>query len=72
MNGHPANARDSVVRNLEPRALKTLLVDFKPLPGSKLGELGASFDIVLGRTVNELEVGPLRGVAPSTRRRQGG
>ena len=72
VNGHPANARDSVVRNLEPRALKTLLVDFKPLPGSKLGELGASFDIVLGRTVNELEVGPLRGVAPSTRRRQGG
>ena len=72
VNGHPANARDSVVRNLEPRALKTLLVDFTPLPGSKLGELGASFDIVLGRTVNELEVGPLRGVAPSTRRRQGG
>jgi protocatechuate 3,4-dioxygenase, beta subunit len=72
VNGHPANARDSVVRNLEPRALKTLLVDFKPLPGSKLGELGASFDIVLGSTVNELEVGPLRGVAPSTRRRQGG
>ena len=72
VNGHPANARDSVVRNLEPRALKTLLVDFKPLPGSKLGELGASFDIVLGRTVNELEVGPLRGVAPSTRGRQGG
>ena len=58
--------------DLDPRALKTLLVDFNPLPGSKLGELRANFDIVLGSTVNELEVGPLRGVAPSTRRRSGG
>jgi protocatechuate 3,4-dioxygenase beta subunit len=72
VNGHPANARDSVVRNLEPRALKTLLVDFKALPGTKLGELSASFDIVLGVTPNELEIGPLRGVAPSNRRRSSG
>jgi protocatechuate 3,4-dioxygenase beta subunit len=73
VNGHPANARDSVVRNLDPRALKTLLVDFQPLAGSKLGELTASFDIVLGKTANELEGGPLRGVAPSARQsRQGG
>jgi protocatechuate 3,4-dioxygenase, beta subunit len=72
VNGHPANARDSLVRNLDPRALKTLLVDFKPLPGSKLSELTANFDIVLGTTANELEVGPLRGVAPSSRRRPGG
>jgi protocatechuate 3,4-dioxygenase beta subunit len=71
VNGHPANARDSLVRNLDPRALKTLLVDFKPLPGSKLSELTANFDIVLGTTANELEVGPLRGVAPSSRRRPG-
>jgi protocatechuate 3,4-dioxygenase beta subunit len=71
VNGHPANARDSLVRNLDPRALKTLLVDFKPLPGSKLSELTANFDIVLGATANELEVGPLRGVAPSSRRRPG-
>src|SRR5688572_18502772 len=72
VNGHPANARDSVVRNLEPRALKTLLVDFKPLPGTKLGELSANFDVVLGVTPNELEIGPLRGVAPSMRRARGG
>ena len=72
VNGHPANARDTVVRSLEPRALKTLMVDFSPLPGTKLGELSANFDIVLGATPNELEIGPLRGVAPSTRRRPGG
>jgi protocatechuate 3,4-dioxygenase beta subunit len=72
VNGHPANARDSVVRNLEPRALKTLLVDFTAVPGTKFGELSASFDIVLGVTPNELELGPLRGVAPSNRRRSSG
>ncbi len=72
VNGHPANARDVIIRNLDPRALKTLLVDFTPLPGSKLGELTANFDIVLGATANELEIGPLRGVAPSSRRPTGG
>ena len=72
VNGHPANARDGVMKNLDTRALKTLLVDFKPITGSKLGELGANFDIVLGATVNELETGPLRGVAPSARQRRSG
>ena len=72
VNGHPANARDGVVRGLDARALKTLLVDFQPLPGSKLGELSANFDIVLGATANELEPGPLRGVPPSNRSRRRG
>jgi protocatechuate 3,4-dioxygenase, beta subunit len=71
VNGHPANARDVVIKTLDARALKTLLVDFKPVAGSQLGELSASFDIVLGATVNELETGPLRGVAPSARQRPG-
>ena len=72
INGHPANARDTITRNLDPRALKTLLVDFTPLQGSKLGELSANFDIVLGVTPNELEMGPLRGVAPANRPRPSG
>jgi protocatechuate 3,4-dioxygenase beta subunit len=72
VNGHPANARDTVVRSLQPQALKTLLVDFTPVPGSKLGELSANFDVVLGVTPSELEMGPLRGVAPSNQRRSGG
>jgi protocatechuate 3,4-dioxygenase, beta subunit len=72
VNGHPANARDSVIRSLDPDKLKTLLVDFTPLPGSKLGELSANFDVVLGASANELEMGPLRGVAPSARQRKSG
>jgi protocatechuate 3,4-dioxygenase beta subunit len=72
VNGHPANARDGLTQRLDPAALKTLLADFKPLPGSKLGELSATFDVVLGRTVNELEPGPPRGTAPSILRKRNG
>ena len=55
IKGHPANVGDTVVRNLDPKALQTILVDFKALPGSKLGELSANVDIVLGKTFNELQ-----------------
>jgi protocatechuate 3,4-dioxygenase beta subunit len=61
VKGLEENARDGVVKRLEPKALETLLVDFKPIPGSKLGELAANFDLVLGRTVAELEDGTLGG-----------
>jgi protocatechuate 3,4-dioxygenase beta subunit len=67
---HPANARDGVTRQLSPAALKTLLTEFKPLPGSKIGELTANFDIVLGRTAEELENGELRGVGAAQNRRR--
>ena len=30
-----------------------LMADFKPIKGSKIGELAANFDIVLGRTPDE-------------------
>ncbi len=54
IRGHDGNARDNVfngVRDLIDREL--ILVDFKPLKDSKIGELTASFDIVLGRTPDE-------------------
>jgi hypothetical protein len=38
-----------------------LLVDFKPLPGSQLGELAANFDIVFNRTPQEADDGKLSG-----------
>ena len=41
--------------SLDAKALQTILVDFTPLPGSKIGELNANVDIVLGRTHNELQ-----------------
>jgi hypothetical protein len=31
-------------------ARNSLVIPFDPLPGSKVGELAANFDIVLGRT----------------------
>jgi protocatechuate 3,4-dioxygenase, beta subunit len=55
VKGDPSNVGDGVVRNLDPKALQTILVDFRPLPGSKLGELTANFDVVLGKTHNELQ-----------------
>jgi len=55
IKGHPANVGDGVVKSLDTKALQTILVDFKPLPGSTLGELNANFDVVLGKTHNELQ-----------------
>ena len=55
IKGHPANVGDGLVRRLDPKALQTILADFKPLPGSKLGELTANVDVVLGKTFNELQ-----------------
>jgi protocatechuate 3,4-dioxygenase beta subunit len=62
--GHPGNDRDGVVRGLrDPIDRELVLVDFKPIPGAKTGELSANFDIVLGRTPDEsaLEGRPSRG-----------
>ena len=75
IKGHPANVGDAVTRNLDPRVLQTILVDFKALPGSKLGELSADVDIVLGKTFNELQPsskdslkGTAKGIGMSRRR----
>ena len=75
VKGHPANVGDTVVRNLDQKALQTILVDFKALPGSKLGELSANVDIVLGKTFNELQPsskdslkGTAKGIGMSRRR----
>jgi protocatechuate 3,4-dioxygenase beta subunit len=54
VRGHAGNARDGVfgsTRDLIDREL--LLVDYKPVKESKIGELAANFDIVLGRTPDE-------------------
>ena len=62
INGEPRNERDGLFRNVrDPLARETLLVDFNPIQDSKIGELAANFDIVLGRTAEELDDGTLRG-----------
>lgn len=63
VKGHPDNARDLVTERIrDPAALDTLMVEYRPLPGSTLGELAANFDIVLGRTAQELEDGSIGGI----------
>ena len=54
IRGHEGNRRDGVfagTRDLIDREL--LMADFKPLKQSPIGELAATFDIVLGRTPDE-------------------
>jgi protocatechuate 3,4-dioxygenase beta subunit len=51
VKGHPLNERDGVLREMrDPQTRALLLVDFRPLPESRIGELDAKFDIVLGYT----------------------
>jgi protocatechuate 3,4-dioxygenase beta subunit len=51
IKGEPGNEKDGVLRGIkDQKARAAVLVDFTPLPGSKIGELVAKFDIVLGIT----------------------
>jgi protocatechuate 3,4-dioxygenase beta subunit len=51
VNGQPQNKRDGVFRAAGGAFERELvLVDFKPVEKSKIGELSARFDIVIGRT----------------------
>jgi protocatechuate 3,4-dioxygenase beta subunit len=59
--GHQQNRRDGVLRGIrDPFDRELVLVDFKPLKESKIGELSAHFDIVVGLTPSD---------APRVRRR---
>lgn len=54
VNGHPQNGQDGIFRGIrDPLDRELVLVDFKPIEKSKLGELSAQFDIVLGVTPPE-------------------
>jgi protocatechuate 3,4-dioxygenase, beta subunit len=45
------NERDFVYRGIsDPKSRQAVTVDFTPLPNSKIGELAAHFDLVLGFT----------------------
>ena len=63
VKGHEANARDLITQRLnDPAAIDTLMVEYRPLPGSALGEWMANFDIRLGHTAQELEDGSIGGI----------
>jgi protocatechuate 3,4-dioxygenase beta subunit len=51
VNGHPQNAGDMVLHGVrDPFERELVLVDFKPIKESKISELAARFDIVVGVT----------------------
>lgn len=51
VKGEPRNERDGILRGVrDARARESLIVEFAPIPASKIGELAARFDIVLGVT----------------------
>jgi protocatechuate 3,4-dioxygenase beta subunit len=61
--GHPGNDVDHIVQEgLGMFDRELLMADFKPLNGSKIGELAARFDMVIGRTPDERGV-PRRAVS---------
>jgi protocatechuate 3,4-dioxygenase beta subunit len=48
---HPNNARDGILNSVrDPKAKASILVDFAPVPSSRIGAVAAKFDIVLGFT----------------------
>lgn len=62
INGHPNNAGDGLLRGIQdPIARETLLVDWKPIPDSKLGEMSAKFDIMIGVTPEDPASDPMSG-----------
>lgn len=51
IKGHPANEGDGVLRGVrDPKQREAICVDFTPMQGSRIGELVARFDVVLGLT----------------------
>ena len=64
IKGNKRNADDFLYKRLgDPKKQATVEAEFKPLQGSKIGELAANFDIILGVTAEEPEAGTLKGVA---------
>ena len=51
VQGEPQNERDGILNSIrDAKARKSVIVPFAPLQGSRIGELAAHFDIVLGLT----------------------
>jgi protocatechuate 3,4-dioxygenase beta subunit len=51
VKGEPQNERDGVLRGIaDPKARASVIIDFAPVKGSRIEELAARFDIVMGFT----------------------
>lgn len=54
VKGHPQNERDGILKAIRDKTQReSVLVDFQPLEGSRIGELTARFDVVLGLTPDD-------------------
>ena len=54
IKGEPRNKMDFILNKIkDPRIKESLLVPFTPVKGSKIGEVSAKFDIVLGITPHD-------------------
>jgi protocatechuate 3,4-dioxygenase, beta subunit len=58
IRNHPGNNRDGIARVGNPIDRELMMVDFMPIKESKVGELNAVFDIVLGRTPDDADMQP--------------
>lgn len=69
VKGEPGNEKDGVYRFIrDPEARQRVLADFAPLPDSKLGELAANWDIVLGQTPADSDESARGGIGPPERK----
>jgi len=51
VKGEKRNEQDGIYMDLrDPRARESVTIDFAPIKGSKIGELAAKFDVILGLT----------------------
>lgn len=51
IKGEPQNEKDGIIRAIkDKKQVENVVVDFTPIPGSKLKELAANFNVVLGYT----------------------
>jgi protocatechuate 3,4-dioxygenase beta subunit len=51
IKGESANERDFIFQSIrDPKARDSVVVDFTPVKKSRIGELGARFDIIMGFT----------------------
>ena len=51
IEGHSGNERDGIYRGIkDEKARKSVTIAFTPMKGSRIGELAANFDVVLGLT----------------------
>ena len=62
VKGEKQNQRDGLFRQIrDPKLRDALQVDFQPLENSKIGELTANFDLIIGYTPDEDETGKIKG-----------